>query len=60
MKVKIDKPARVNILSGEVEVTEQEYQRLMLLGFVAKKEERVIPEAVEVRETPEAPKKKKK
>lgn len=34
MKVKITRPIRVNCLSGEVEVTQQEYERLLLLGAV--------------------------
>ena len=42
MKVRITKPTRVNLLSGEVEVTDIEYNRLMLLGAV----EPVIEEAV--------------
>lgn len=47
MIVKITKPCRVNILGGEVDVTEQEYARLKLLGFIDK----------EVREIPEVQKK---
>ncbi|MBR2653962.1 MAG: hypothetical protein IKD59_05335 [Lachnospiraceae bacterium] len=58
MRVKITQPCRVNILSGDVEVNEQEYQRLLVLNLVAKEEKR-IPEEVEIRETPEKPKKKK-
>lgn len=34
MKVKITKPMRVNLLSGEVEVSELEYNRLLILGAV--------------------------
>ena len=34
MKVKITKPIRVNCISGECEVTEQEYNRLLLLNAV--------------------------
>lgn len=34
MKVKITKPTRVNLLSGEVEISDQEYARLQLLGAV--------------------------
>lgn len=48
MKVKITKPIRVNCLCGEVEVTEQEYERLLVLGVI---------DSVEVRETPEVEKK---
>lgn len=41
MKVKITKPCRVNVIGGEVEVSEQEYKRLLALGaaeIVIKKE----------------------
>jgi hypothetical protein len=34
MKVILKHPTRVNALSGEVEVTRQEYERLLLLGAV--------------------------
>lgn len=34
MKVRITKPTRLFLLSGEVEVTEQEYERLCVLGAV--------------------------
>lgn len=44
MKVKITRPIRVNILSGEVEVTEQEYNRLLVLNAIEVAEEREIPE----------------
>lgn len=45
MKVKLNRPARVNALPGEVEVTEAEYTRLQLLGLVdLEKETREIPE----------------
>jgi hypothetical protein len=44
MKVKITKPIRVNALGGEVEVTQQEYDRLVLLGAAEIKEVREIPE----------------
>lgn len=47
MKVKLNKPARVNCLSGEIEVTEAEYERLQLLNLVEpliEKETREIPE----------------
>lgn len=49
MKVKITKPCRVNIISGEVEVTKQEYDRLALLKLIDK-ETKEIPE-VEKRTT---------
>lgn len=48
MKVKITRPIRVNALAGEVEVSEQEYNRLVVLNAI---------EVVEVRETPEIEKK---
>lgn len=48
MKVRITKPTWVNILGGEVEVTQVEYDRLMLLGAA---------EPMEVREVPEVQKK---
>ena len=44
MKVRIDKPCRVNLLSGEVEVSETEYKRLMILGLVSKTAEKETPE----------------
>lgn len=44
MKVKVIKPARVNALPCEVEVTESEAERLFLLG---------LAEPVLKRETPE-------
>lgn len=34
MKVKLNKPAMVRCLPGEIEVTQQEYERLLLLGAV--------------------------
>lgn len=34
MKVRITKPTRVNLLCGEVEVSDIEYQRLMLIGAI--------------------------
>lgn len=34
MKVKLNKPAMVRCLPGEIEVTRQEYERLLLLGVV--------------------------
>ena len=55
MKVKILKPIRVYVIEGEVEVTEQECKRLMLLNAAepviakktekAKKETKIIKEA---------------
>lgn len=46
MKVKINKPARVNLLSGEIEVSEAEFHRLMLLNLIdIPKETREHPEA---------------
>lgn len=45
MKVKITKPIRVNLLSGEVEVSEQEYERLLIMGAIDIVEERETPEA---------------
>ena len=54
MKVKITKPIRVNCLSGDVEVTDQEYQRLLLLEAVEpaiEKKSIETPEAVEPRTT---------
>ena len=47
MKVKITKPIRVNALGGEIEVTKEELDRLVLLGAA---------EPMEVREIPEVPK----
>lgn len=44
MKVKITKPIRVNALGGEVEVSPEEYSRLLLLGAAEIKEVREIPE----------------
>ena len=44
MKVKITKPIWFNILGGEAEVTEQEADRLFLLGAAEPMEERQIPE----------------
>lgn len=43
MKVKLNKPTMVRCLSGEVEVTQQEYERLLLLGAID----------TEARQTPE-------
>ena len=34
MKVKLNKPVMVRCLPGEIEVTRQEYERLLLLGAV--------------------------
>lgn len=44
MKVRITKPTWVNILGGEVEVTQVEYDRLMLLGAAEPMELREVPE----------------
>lgn len=44
MKVKITRPIRVNVLAGEVEVTEQEYNRLLVLNAIESAEERETPE----------------
>ena len=55
MKVKITRPIRVNCLSGEVEVTQQEYERLQRMGAI-ETEARQTPEdniIVETREIPE-------
>lgn len=41
MKVKITKPCRVNLISGEVEVTRQEYERLSVLGLIDTTEKEV-------------------
>ena len=57
MKVRITKPTRVNLLSGEVEVTDIEYNRLMLLGVgepVIEKEQREVPEQKVERKTRKA------
>lgn len=57
MKVRITKPTRVNLLSGEVEVTGIEYNRLMLLGVgepVIEKEQREVPEQKVERKTRKA------
>ena len=44
MKIIITKPCRANILSGEIEVTENEANRLMLLGLAEIRTERIEPE----------------
>ena len=44
MKVKLKRPIRVNCLSGEVEVTQQEYERLLRMGAIEVADEREIPE----------------
>ena len=44
MKVKITRPIRVKCLSGEVEVTQQEYERLQRMGAIEVADEREIPE----------------
>lgn len=52
MKIRITKPIRVNCLSGEVEVTESEFNRLVLLNAVELvKEQREIPEKAIERKT---------
>ncbi len=54
MKVKLNKPAMVRCLPGEIEVTEEEYTRLQLLGLVdlpLEKETREIPEAKQQKTT---------
>lgn len=45
MKVTITKPIRVNVLSGEVEVTEQEYKRLLLFRAIEPIEKSVQDES---------------
>lgn len=60
MKVKITKPTRVNLLSGEVEVTDVEYNRLVLLGIcepLIEKKQIEIPEKMNI-ETRERKRKK--
>ena len=57
MKVKITKPTRVNLISGEVEVTDVEYNRLTLLGAVEpviEKEKIEVPEKKAERKTRKA------
>lgn len=47
MKVKLIRPARVNCLPGEIEISETEYARLQILNIVEpliEKEIREIPE----------------
>lgn len=54
MKVKLNKPAMVRCLPGEIEVTEEENTRLQLLGLVdlpLEKETREIPEAKQQKTT---------
>lgn len=41
MKITITKPCRVNLISGEVEVTKQEYERLSVLGLTDTAEKEV-------------------
>lgn len=41
MKVRITKPCRVNLISGEVEVSKQEYERLSVLGLIDTTEKEV-------------------
>ena len=47
MKVKIIKPARVNLLSGECEVTKQEADRLFLLGLAVCENAKMPEEKIE-------------
>ena len=47
MKVKITKPCTVTILNGEVEVSDQEFTRLGILGLIDKTEEKAVPEVKE-------------
>lgn len=47
MKVKLNKPAMVKCLPGEIEVSEAEYERLQLLDLVD------LPIEKETRENPE-------
>ena len=57
MKVRITKPTRVNLLSGEVEVSDVEYNRLMLLGAVEpviEKKQIEVPEQKVERKTRKA------
>lgn len=54
MKVKITKPIRINCLSGECEVTPQEYNRLLLLNAIEplmEKKTVEIPEAAIEKQT---------
>ena len=47
MKIRITKPCRVNVLSGEVEVSNQEANRLFILGLAeveTEKETRTVKE----------------
>lgn len=52
MRVKITKPCWINVLEGEVEVTEQEYQRMVALKLVE-------PENKKIDEAKTAKRKKK-
>lgn len=55
MKVILKHPTRVNALSGEVEVTREEFERLMILNAVEVVETREVPEkAVEKKTTRKA------
>lgn len=55
MKVILKHPTRVNALSGEVEVTREEFERLMILNAVEVAETREVPEkAVEKKTTRKA------
>lgn len=53
MRVTITKPMRVNCLSGEVEITEQEYKRLLILNAIEEKAEKPFLNEKESIETPE-------
>lgn len=54
MKVKLNKPARVNALPGEIEVSEAEYRRLQLLCLcepLIEKKAKETPEKAVAKET---------
>ena len=54
MKVKLLKPIRVNALAGEVEVTDDEYKRLLLLNacqlVVTKETKKIVKETKIIKE----------
>lgn len=56
MKVIITKPIRLNVLSGVVEVTEQEFHRLKIFNAAEVVEERETPERAEKKITKKAKK----
>lgn len=56
MKVIITKPIRLNVLSGVVEVTEQEFRRLQVFNAAEVIEERETPERTEKKVTKKAKK----